>query len=253
MRNTKYPLLALANILCGIFLIIAISTIGFQVNTYFLTGVILTAFGLFGFFQIIKARGSNDIDDKDGLESWYELTKSVDVIFIIALAIRIFVFQPYIVEGTSMEPNFKSKEFILVERVSYRMREPARGDVIVFHPPGDQNINYIKRVIAVAGETIEIDRGKISIDGRQLNEDYLTRNYTNTEQARDRTVKYTLGDDQYFVLGDNRDNSSDSRVFGPIAKNTIIGKAFVVVLPISQFQIIRHSSYDLSPISAVFN
>lgn len=243
MKNFKYPLFALINLLSGIFLIIILSSNGFQLNTYFLTGVFLIFFGLSGFVQIFKYQNKEAEESKERLDSWLDLTKSVDVIFIIALLIRIFVFQPYIVDGASMEPNFHTNEFILVERVSYHYKSPQRGDVIVFHPPINPEINYIKRIIGLPNEKIDIKNGKVYVNDKIISEQYLSREFTSTEQSNLKEISVSLGDEQYFVLGDNRENSSDSRIFGPINEDSIIGKAFVVLMPINNFQFIKHQVY----------
>ena len=156
-------------------------------------------------------------------------------IFLIALAIvipiRYFLFQPFFVHGASMEPNFTSGEYLLIDEISYRFREPKRGEVIIFRPPNNQNPTsfFIKRIIGLPGETIEINQEGIKIynfqspGGKILEEPYI-------KSSTDGNTKVSLKTDEYFVLGDNREHSSDSRNWGPISKKNIIGRAWISVL-----------------------
>lgn len=153
-------------------------------------------------------------------------------IFLIALAIvvpiRYFLFQPFFVSGASMEPNFQSGEYLLIDEISYRFREPRRGEVIVFHYPRDPSNFFIKRIIGLPGETIEIEGGEIKIynlespEGEILKEHYI-------QELTPGDIKISLKKDEYFVLGDNRDHSSDSRTWGPLKRNNIIGRTWVSI------------------------
>lgn len=147
------------------------------------------------------------------------------IILIFLLPIRLFVFEPFFVKGSSMEPNYYSFDYLLVDKLTYRFINPQRGDVIVFHPPFDNKIYYIKRIIGLPGEKVVIKDSKIFIynsehpEGFELKEDYLKNHYTNGNK------EIILGQDEYFVLGDNREVSSDSRSWGPVKRERIIGKA----------------------------
>lgn len=137
----------------------------------------------------------------------------------------IFLVQPHRVKGESMTPNFEDGELILTEKVSYRFSTPKRGDVIVFRAPGQNKVDFIKRIIGLPGDHLVIDDGSIYVNEKRLDESYET-------QATQSEVNLVLGQSQYFVLGDNRSASSDSRVFGPIERSAIEGRAWVVYWPI---------------------
>lgn len=148
---------------------------------------------------------------------------------LITLPIRFFLFQPFLVQGISMEPNFKEKDYLIVDEISKRFNEFKRGDVIVF--TSQEKKKLIKRIMALPGEEIEIKDGKIRVNGKDLDEQsYLGKNvFTSGE------IKVKLKEDEYFVLGDNRNNSFDSRIFGPIKKNDIIGIVIIKIRLLSLF------------------
>ncbi len=153
---------------------------------------------------------------------------------IIVLPIRLFVAQPFVVEGESMHPTFESGDYLIVDELSYHFHEPHRGDVIVFRYPGNPKIFYIKRVIGLPGETISITQGNVTItepDGTvlPLEEPYVV------EDDATYTQSTHIGPDQYFVMGDNRPKSSDSRVWGLLPEKDIMGRAFLRLLPAGEF------------------
>jgi signal peptidase I len=149
---------------------------------------------------------------------------------VIVLPIRLFVAQPFVVQGESMHPTFENNDYLIVDELTYRFEAPQRGDVIVFRYPGDPKIFYIKRIIGLPGETVSITNGTVTItktDGTKMT---LTEPYAVVDDA---TYNGTtaLTSDQYFVMGDNRPESSDSRVWGPLPKENIIGRVFLRLLP----------------------
>ncbi len=149
---------------------------------------------------------------------------------LVVVPIRIFIAQPFVVEGLSMYPTFEDGDYLIIDELSYRFEEPVRGDVVVFRYPGNPSIFYIKRVIGLPGETVRIERGQVSVtrvDGTSLT---LEEPYVVAEDATYSGVA-TLGAGQYFVMGDNRPKSSDSRVWGVLPKQDIMGKAFLRLLP----------------------
>jgi signal peptidase I len=162
----------------------------------------------------------------------WELVKIALVALVIVAPIRYFLFQPFIVKGESMMPNFQDGNYLIVDEISYRFSTPQRGDVIVFNYPKDTTQRFIKRVIGVPGETVDVTNGQVEIiNGDKitvLSEKYLPLNLKTIGE-----VKMTLQKDQYFVLGDNRDYSYDSRAWGVVPKNNIIGKAFLRLFPIT--------------------
>jgi signal peptidase I len=145
----------------------------------------------------------------------------------------------YVVEGASMAPNFRTDQFIIVSRIAYLLGSPARGDVIVFHNPEEPARDFIKRIIGLPGETVQIRNGKVYINGIPIDEPYVAELCAN--QACDRT--WALDADHFFVLGDNRNHSHDSHSFGPLDRSLIIGKAWVRYWPPSDWSIIPHFDY----------
>jgi len=149
---------------------------------------------------------------------------------LIVLPIRLFIAQPFVVEGESMHPTFENGDYLIVDELSYHFEAPKRGDVIVFRYPGDPSIFYIKRIIGLPGESIAINHGKVTItktDGTTLT---LDEPYVKAEDASYVTEKH-LGAGEYYVLGDNRPNSSDSRVWGDLPENDIVGRPILRLLP----------------------
>ncbi|MFA5746725.1 MAG: signal peptidase I [Candidatus Paceibacterota bacterium] len=160
----------------------------------------------------------------------FDVIKIVVIALAIVLPIRYFLFQPFVVKGASMEPNYHNGDYLIVDEISYRFDEPQRGDVIVFKYPNNIAERYIKRIIGLPGETLSIKDGQISIEkGGQtsiLNEStYLSEDIIQTWRTRQDQPSVTLGADEYFVLGDNRNASSDSRVWGKLEEKFIIGRA----------------------------
>lgn len=160
-----------------------------------------------------------------------ETFKIVVLALLIVIPIRYFLFQPFFVRGQSMEPSFQGGDYLIVDQLSYRFQEPQRGEVIVFRYSHNRSQNYIKRIIGLPGETIEIQDNKIVVyhngEAEILGETaYLPANIQTTGGLR-----VQLNDDEFFVLGDNRTFSSDSRSWGPIKRGDIIGKVFVRAWP----------------------
>jgi len=141
------------------------------------------------------------------------------------------------VEGSSMEPSFHPEQYVLVDKISYRLRAPQRGDVVIFHYPQATERDFIKRIIGLPGETVDIHGGAVQINGQPLTEPYISAppGYSN---------KWVLEADQYFVLGDNRNSSSDSHSWGPLAQHYMIGRAVLVYWPPQQWGLVPHYAYD---------
>ncbi|MEP7288484.1 MAG: signal peptidase I [Chloroflexota bacterium] len=147
-----------------------------------------------------------------------------------------------VVEGQSMQPNFYTGQLVIVNRFAYFFSAPLRGDVVVLHDPKDPTQDFIKRVMGQPGETIQIKEGNVYANGLKLDEPYIT---TFCRSGCDGT--WTLTDDEYFVLGDNRRNSFDSHSFGPIPRNLIVGQAWIRYWPPSDMGIIFHPRYGDIP------
>lgn len=178
------------------------------------------------------------------LKPIWEIAKVIVGVFVVAAIIRYFLFQPFIVDGSSMEPNFHNNEYIVVEKLSYRFHAPRRGDVIVLEYPGNISVDYIKRIIGLPGETVKIDNGQVFVNGTQLQEPYLTNGQTTTIGGSSSTpYQVTLGENQYFMLGDNRDHSSDSRDWGVLDRSLIVGRAALVLYPSQDFHAVAAPKY----------
>lgn len=166
------------------------------------------------------------------------LTLYVILLLGIVLIVRFFVAAPYIVSGSSMEPNFQDWNYLIVDKISYRFENPQRGDVIVLDLPQETSRALIKRVVGLPGETIEISgqSPSITIVNTEHPEGFtLTEPYVSSENYGGATdMKFTLGADQYFVLGDNRKVSADSRLWGILPRNDIVGRVFVRLYPLNE-------------------
>lgn len=168
-----------------------------------------------------------------------ETVKVVLISLAIILPIRYFLVQPFYVEGASMEPTFTSNEYLLVDELSYRFEAPKRGEVVVFRYPRDTRQYFIKRVVGLPGETIAIKRGTIYI-----NEQPLRENYLDEFKIGDSTIDpITLADNQYWLMGDNRANSLDSRIFGAVDKKFIVGKVWFRGWPAYKFSFFQVPQY----------
>jgi signal peptidase I len=167
-------------------------------------------------------------------KSMREFLISLAIIIGIVIPIRFFIVSPFIVNGASMDTTFTTNDYLIVDKVSYRIHNPERGDVVIFRFPNDPHFFFIKRIIGLPGETVSITGGTVSItpaddsDAFILNEPYIT--YPKYENA-----SFTLGDDEYFAMGDNRYASSDSRTWGPLPEEFITGKTFMRLLPLRDF------------------
>lgn len=165
------------------------------------------------------------------LESAFkEILTFIVLAIIIVVPIRLFVAQPFVVEGESMHPTFESGAYLIVDELTYALSAPKRGDVIIFRYPGDPKVFYIKRVIGLPGETVHINHGQTTVTKTDGSTVTLTESYVVAEDAT-YTQDTTLGSDQYFVMGDNRPRSSDSRIWGPLPKKNIVGRAYIRLLP----------------------
>jgi signal peptidase I len=178
-----------------------------------------------------------------------DLVETLVIGISIFLVIYLFFMQPHQVSGQSMESTLMNKDYVLTDKISYRTGEPQRGDIVVVHAPEAANCptgtgcDFIKRMIGLPGDTVEIKDSSVYVNGSKLSEPYvdagnqtLPGNFT-----RDRSI--TLGPDQYFVVGDNRMHSSDSRAWGPVSKDDIVGRAFFRYWPMQSIQVLEHATY----------
>ncbi|MES2668648.1 MAG: signal peptidase I [Patescibacteria group bacterium] len=166
-----------------------------------------------------------------------EIITFVILAVVIVVPIRLYVAQPFVVEGESMAPTFDSGDYLIVDQLSYRLRDPERGDVVVFRYPNDESVFYIKRLIGLPGETVSVEKGVTRItkaDGAEL---ILDESYVVSEDET-YTLSRSLGEGQYFVMGDNRPKSSDSRTWGVLPERDLMGRAYLQLLPIGDISVL---------------
>ncbi len=174
-----------------------------------------------------------------------EVMQIVIISAAIIVPIRYFLIQPFYVKGASMEPEFYDHEYLIIDEISYRFSDPARGDIIVFRYPRDPSQYFIKRVIGLPGETVEVTNGVVFVyndqhpNGVELDEPYLDPEFTAGHK------RVTLGEGEYFVLGDHRDASLDSRSFGAVPSDLIVGKVWLRGLPINKITLFEAPEYNL--------
>ena len=176
---------------------------------------------------------------KSFLLAIWEITEVVVVAVITVFIIRTFLIQPFLVSGASMEPNFGNGNYLLIDEITYRFREPKRGEVVVIRYPLEPSTFYIKRIVGLPGETLSIEDGQVSVVGGNtkevLGEDYLPE-YVKTRG----NTTITLGETEYFLLGDNRNYSYDSRSWGSLDRKLIVGVARLRLLPITQAKVFSY-------------
>ena len=165
---------------------------------------------------------------------------------LLALVVKVFLLQAFYIPSESMFPTLSEDDRVLVNKMSYRIGDPDRGDIVVFDRPEGANVSdiseLIKRIVGLPGEQIVIEGDHVFVDGRQLEEDYLpVGTATTTDESPYKCTRQdpcAVPEGYLWVMGDNRDDSQDSRWFGPIAEDTVVGRAFVVVWPLGRFEIL---------------
>ena len=174
----------------------------------------------------------------------FELIKMVVIALVIIIPIRYFLIQPFYVKGASMEPNFFDHEYLIIDELSYRLGDPKRGDVVVFRYPNDPKEYFLKRIIGLPGERVKVSEGEIVVyndahpEGFVIKESYIPSDVT-TEGEK----IMSLSNNQYYVMGDNRPNSFDSRRFGPVDENLIVGRTWLRGWPLNRIQIFETPTY----------
>ncbi len=169
-------------------------------------------------------------------QSFWEIVRFIALALIIVIPIRVFIAQPFIVSGSSMFPTFENGEYLIVDEISYRLENPKRDDVIVFRYPNDTTKFFIKRIIGLPNEKIEIKGNEITItnekhkNGFKIDQPYV-------KNPSDNNIHFETKDGEYFVMGDNRSASSDSRYWGAVPRKLLIGKAFLRLLPINKISV----------------
>ena len=171
-----------------------------------------------------------------------DFIKTTIIVVFLALIIRLFVVQPFIVEGQSMLPTFSNNDYLITEKISYSIRSPKRGEIVIFHPPDNPTVNYIKRIVGLPGDSIEVRDQNVFVNSQKINEPYLTSNEQTNTATKD--LNLTLKSGEYFVLGDNRNHSRDSREIGPIPYSSIVGRIWVRLLPIDSARAFAAINYE---------
>lgn len=181
----------------------------------------------------------NESNNNQGSDNFLtEIFKFAIIALVIVIPFRMFIAQPFIVSGASMSPTFETGQYLIIDQVSYQLDNPERGDVVIFKFPEDPSKFFIKRVIGLPGETVELHGTDVIVkdvaEGTQIN---LSEPYLKNANRKEDFLTITLEREEYFVMGDNRAASSDSRIWGPVPKDLIVGRAFVRLLPLGELEL----------------
>lgn len=178
-----------------------------------------------------------------------DLVETVAISLSIFLIIYMFLMQPHQVNGQSMVPNFQDGEHVMTDKISYKLREPIRGEVVVFHAPPaagcveGTGCDFIKRIVALPGDQVAVRDNAIWVNGQKLPEPYIPADFEISPGRATLDEEIYLGTDEYFVSGDNRPHSSDSRSWGPIKKEHIVGRVFLRYWPLLEMSLIKKAEY----------
>lgn len=181
--------------------------------------------------------------------TFLDLIETMAISFSIFLVVYLFFLQPHQVNGQSMVPNFQDGEHVLTDKVSYKIREPQRGEIVVFHAPPDAHCpegtgcDFIKRILGVPGDTIEIKENAVWVNGNKLPEPYIPADFSILPGNATKGKSVYLGSNEFFVSGDNRPYSSDSRAWGAITKDDIIGRVFFRYWPPAAISVVNKADY----------
>lgn len=178
---------------------------------------------------------------------WFDWLKALIIALILAFIVRTFLFAPIVVDGPSMQPNLHNGDHMLVNKINYSINQPNRFDIVVFH--ATEQKDYIKRVIGLPGETVEMKDDTLYINGEKITEPFLAKTKANLEDGQQYTMDFTMQDipgapkvipeGQILVLGDNRSNSTDSRMLGLISIDQLVGNASIIYWPFDRFGVAK--------------
>ncbi|MDE2031277.1 MAG: signal peptidase I [Patescibacteria group bacterium] len=175
---------------------------------------------------------------KEHVKNAWDLIKFAAIALAIVVPIRMFIAQPFVVSGESMFPTFDNGQYLIVDEISYSLYGPHRGDVVVFHYPEDPSRFFIKRIIGLPNEKVEVKANSVTIyNNENPNGFALTENYVN-EKPFTTTGTWTTGKDEYFVMGDNRNRSSDSRMWGLLPRKLMVGRVYLRLLPLKTMSLL---------------
>ncbi len=180
---------------------------------------------------------------KDVLTLTWDMTKIIIIALLIVIPVRYFLFQPFVVNGQSMEPNYAHGDYLIVDEISYRFKEPVRGEVIVFRYPENPSLRHIKRIIGLPGETIRIGGNGVEIISEDISMNLNETSYLlNTVFAEE--MEISLSEDEFFVMGDNRSVSFDSRRWGALPRDHILGRVLIRALPLNRAERVEAPTYQ---------
>ena len=189
-------------------------------------------------FYVIIIKMEEKIEEKkSGWRSFWELVRFALIALVIVIPIRVLVAEPFIVSGSSMVPTFENGDYLIIDKISYELGSPQRGDVVIFRFPGDPAKFFIKRIIGLPNETVDIEGNEVTITNKENKQGFkLEQPFVKNPANND--THFELKSDEYFVMGDNRSASSDSRYWGAVKKNLLQGRAFLRLLPIDKIDIL---------------
>jgi len=176
-------------------------------------------------------------EEKGGAQSNWELVRFGIIAVLIVIPVRLFIAQPFIVSGSSMVPTFSNGDYLIVDEISYKFEKPERYDVIIFRFPTNHKKYLIKRIIGLPQESVDLKGALVTITSRGHSKGVVL-DQPFIKNSSSSSGHWELGDNEYFVMGDNRPASSDSRFWGPVAHDLIVGRAFLRLLPIKHADIL---------------
>ena len=202
-----------------------------------------------------KDRKKNEMEEENDFEKKSPLAKVamffLELVKVAVLAgitigfVRYFIFKPFYVEGQSMDPTFLEKEYLIIDEISYRLKEPERGEVVVFKAPVTHNDYYLKRIIGLPGERVKVEDNKVIIYNNDNSQGVVIFEDYTAEEGTPGVTTVTLEPDEYFVMGDNRNASFNSRRFGPIKRDDIVGRTWLRGWPLNRITLFDAPDYDL--------
>ena len=199
---------------------------------------------------LVAAQAKSSGKEKTVAQSFWELVRFGIIALIVVIPIRVFVAEPFVVSGSSMIPTFEDANYLIIDKISYRLGDPQRDDVVVFKYPKDTTKYFIKRIIGLPGETVDVDskNDQVTITSKEHPNGFkLDQSFIKNVGGID--AHLTLESDEYFVMGDNRGGSSDSRYWGPVKRSLLTGRAFLRLLPINEINILPGSYHQTESVT----
>ena len=206
-------------------------------------------FGMIEYIEYMENTNTNTTNTtkfKKALFFFLEIIQIVAIALVIVLPIRYFIFQPFVVKGASMEPNFHENDYLVVDEISYRLRDPERGEVVVFKYPEDPSQRFIKRIVGLPGERVSLNNNKVQITTQEGEQFTLDESLYLVDLLWFGNKEVVLNKDEYFVMGDNRPHSFDSRRWGPLDREKIIGRVVLRAWPLDDISLISAPAYSLN-------